>query len=140
MDIPAPCQRPRQALCSLPRSPDTAWLQRRGNPSSDVEGYPLNFSSQVTSLSDQDWADQIPPDPQLTNMLLYNRDCMVGTCGNTSLGQGGKFASCPANIFRITTTNASAPGHKREDRVRDVSHSPTPLRKRGIDTGQPKAQ
>lgn len=37
---------------------------------------------------------------------------------------------CPANIFRITTTNSSAPGHKRGDRVRDVSSPLPPQEKR----------
>jgi len=52
---------------------------------------------------------------------------MVGKCGNTSLGQGEKFLSCPVNVFRITTTNSSTAGHKGGDRVRDIY--PTPLGK-----------
>lgn len=54
---------------------------------------------------------------------------MVGTCENASLGPDGKLVSCPANIFRITITNSSAPGHKRGDRVGDTLQHP-PLKKK----------
>lgn len=50
---------------------------------------------------------------------------MVGTCEKASLGQGGKLVSRLVNIFRITTTNSSASGHKRRDRVGDILSKPS---------------
>lgn len=57
------------SVCSAPAS----W-HSRGTPSSDVDGWPCDFSSQTTILSDRDWADPILPDPQPINVLRYNRD------------------------------------------------------------------